>query len=412
MKTPAHRRLRLALLALAVTLPLNAAEPDAATAARRDLLDLLERKGVLTAEEAAGLATPAPPPAVFPLGKNVSKLSIGGRIQVQFASLSGEVDSADDPATQTHFLLRRVYLSTRAELGPDWRVNVTYNFANSLFDVAAVQWLRPDYSVDIGYRPVNFGREQRISSGALKAIERSTATRYFVESNNGNRLGAGNYHVGVFAEGKTERAYWSAAVTNPEQPATLAAAAATGSGANNRLAAWIEGGLLRSTDRSSLRLGTGAGWLPEQGGRTPGTGEDLFVGNVHLDYAAGAFALLAEVFGSHHPGGAVDGSDTRALGAFVQPSWRFDKRFEGVFRIGYLDTDGRGMRMADGIPGAPVLPATDRLWDGYLGATWYIQGNDLKFQAGLIYARGEDAPDGSEAETETVGLRSQFQVNF
>ena len=412
MNTIALRRLAAWLAALILVASLPGAAPDPAATARRDLLDLLERKGLITAEEAAGLATPAPSAVIGPGNKAITKLTLGGRIQAQFAALSGEDDSAADPSARNHFLLRRVYLSAKAELGPDWRLNLTYNFANSLFDVAAIQWARPDLTVDAGYRMVNFGREQRTSSGALKAIERSAVTRYFVESNNGTRLGAGSYRVGVFADGKTDHAFWGAAVTNPEQPVSSADAAGTGSGVTNQPALWLDGGLRLAPRGAALRVGAAAGWLPDQGGRTPGSGDDLLVGSAHAELVAGPLSVLAEVFVSHHPGGAADGSDTRALGAYLQPAWRFGPRLEGVARIGYLDTDGRGVRMADAIPGSPTLPATDRLWDAYLGGTWYLRGDDLKFQAGLVCARGEDTPAGTATTSGTFGVRSQVQMNF
>lgn len=414
MKTTASLLALLALsLAASPATRLKAAPPEpTAQEARRELLDVLVQNGFLSAEQAAALAVPAPR-FVVPATKSVTKLSLGGRIQTQFAAFSAEQDSAPDPSDVNHFLIRRVYFTAKAELGPDWRANFTYNFANSLFDVATLQWAgRPDFTVDVGYRMVNLGREQRTSSGALKAIERSAATRYFVESNNATRLGAGSYRVGVFADGTAGNLFWGAALTNPEQPTTTALAGGAGSSDNNRPAVWLNGGLNRKTARSRLVFGAGLGWLPDQGGLVTGSGNDLLVGNLYADYTRGRFNVLAEVLGGHNPGGAADGSDSAILGGFIQPSWTFTPEFEGVARIGYLDTDGRGVTLRDALPSAPATLANDRLWDAYLGATWYIQGNDLKLQAGLIYARGEDTPAGASARTETLGLRSQMQVNF
>ncbi len=409
--------LRFALGSLLLAaVPARASAADAPTGdPRRDLLDVLVQKGVLTSAEAEALAAPAAPaaPAVFPGTKSVTKLSLSGRVQAQFVALSADQDAGADPASNQHFLVRRVYLTAKAELGPDWRASMTYNFANSLFDVATVQWGRPDdFTVDVGYRMVNLGREQRTGSGALKAIERSAATRYFVESNNGTRLGAGSYRVGVFADGKQGDFFWGAAVTNPEQPTSAAQAGGAGSGANNRPAVWLNGGHARKTDSSTLVLGAGLGWLPDQGGLTLGAGDDLLVGTVYADHTSGRLHLLAEGFAAEVAGGAASGADARVLGAFVQPAWRFTPKLEGVARIGYLDTDGRGVRLADAIPGAPATLPADRLWDAYLGGTWYFKGHDLKLQAGLIYARGEDTPAGSAFTLESYGVRSQMQVNF
>ncbi len=391
--------------------PTAVAEPTAAEA-RRELLDVLVQNGFINRAQADALLAPAPPP-VLPATKVVTKLALWGRVQTQFVAFSADADGPTDPADVQHFLLRRVYLGTKAELGPDWRAFLTYNFSNSLLDIATIQWSQPDFTVDVGYRMVNLGREQRTSSGALKAIERSAATRYFVESNNGTRLGAGSYRVGIFADGKVGDSFWGAAVTNPEQPTTLTTAAGSGDASNNRPALWLNGGhTFKTAGGSRLVIGAGLGWLPDQGGLAVGTGDDLLVGTLFSHYTAGRFQLFAEAFGADNPRGATDGSDARPFGGFIQPSWSFTPKLEGVFRIGYLDTDGRGITLRDALPSTPVTGAFDRLWDAYLGGTWYIQGNDLKLQAGLIYGRGIDTPVGADARIETYGFRSQMQVNF
>ena len=94
------------------------------------------------------------------------------------------------------------------------------------------------------------------------------------------------------------------------------------------------------------------------------------------------------------------------------PAWAFTPSLEGVLRIGYLDTDGRGVALKNTIPGAGSTTAADRMFDAYLGGTWYFRGNDLKLQAGLIYARGDDNPAGGDRRVETYGARSQLQMNF
>ncbi len=109
---------------------------------------------------------------------------------------------------------------------------------------------------------------------------------------------------------------------------------------------------------------------------------------------------------------AAIGNDARVFGGHIQPSWSFSPAFEGVFRIGFLDTDGRGASLRNTIPSSPSTLAADRIFDAYLGANWYIRGDNVKWQAGLVYARGEDSPAGAPLTVETFGLRSQLQVNF
>ncbi len=380
-----------------------------------ELLDLMVRRGLITPEDASSVGREKAESArvVVPGQTKLSRLALSGIVQVQYAALDADQDVGTDPAATGHFLVRRVYLSMKAEFGPEWRAQLTYNFAAQLFDVALVEWGNPeDFTVDVGYRKVSFGAEQRGPSSVLKAIERSGATRWFVEGNNGTRLGAGSYRVGVFADGKAGDFVWGAAITNPEQPTTTAMASGFGGAGNNTPALWLNGGRVRKGTGSTLATGAALGVLPDQGGRVVGKGDDLVVGNVNADYTAGRFNLLAEAFASDNASGGADGSDSRAWGAYAQPAWAFTPRLAGVARIGYLDTDGRGATLLDAVPGAPATMANDRVTDAYLGGIWYFRGDDLKLLIGLVYARGEGTPAGDPAKSEATGVRSQLQMRF
>lgn len=396
-----------------------AASPLAAAVDGDALLDTLVTKGVLTREEASALVRetqkPTGPALVLPAVKSASKLVVGGRVQAQFVSLSADESDAAEPADTLHFLLRRVYLTARAEFGPAWDAGFVYDLVNTSFDLAAVRWKGDDLSLQAGYRVVNSSREQSTASGALKAIERSAATRYFVEDATGANLGAGGYRVGLFAEGTPASLFWGAAITNPEPASNLAVAKASGTAANNSVALWLNGGFERKSDSGRLLVGAGLGYLPDQGGAPvggAGTGDDIATGNVFFDLTSGRFALLAEFLAARDEGSSVSGGDALCLGGYLQPSWTFTPALEAVFRIGYLDTDKRGVALKNTLPGAGSATAVDRIFDTYLGGTWYLRGNDLKLQAGLIYARGEENPAGGDRRVETYGARSQLQMNF
>lgn len=410
---PLPRRLLLASLA---TLALLLASPSPASAQdARAILDALVNKGVLTTAEAEAIVqeTKTSPVHVSPSSTHSSRLALAGRVQTQFSSFETSVNNAPDPASLRHFLVRRVYLTARADLGPDWQALITYNFSNSLFDTALIRWRQPDFTADLGWRMVNLGHEQRTGSGALKAIERSAVTRYFIESNNGRRLGGGSYRVGAFFDQQHEGWFWGAALTNPEQPTSTAMAAGPGNASNRTPAFYLNAGLRRPFAHGTLLLGTGLGHLPQQGGATPGTGHDLSLGSAYAEYKRQAFTLTTEFFAARMEGGAAGGlADASPWGFFVQPSYAFTPRWEGVLRIGYLDTDGRGVTLADAIPGAPSGGVMNRLTDFYLGGTHYFKGNDLKLQAGYIHARARDSVTGAPARSETHGFRSQFQINF
>ena len=130
------------------------------------ILDALVRKGVLSSDDADAIKEEAKSSApVFAVGgKKVSKLSLGARIQMQYAGLSTDIDGTNnDPASTNHFFLRRVYLTTKASLGPDWSMNITYDPANQAFDKALISYGGSDLDIDIGLRKVGFGLEETTS---------------------------------------------------------------------------------------------------------------------------------------------------------------------------------------------------------------------------------------------------------
>lgn len=83
-----------------------------------------------------------------------------------------------------------------------------------------------------------------------------------------------------------------------------------------------------------------------------------------------------------------------------------------MFRYTYVDSDGRGINLSDGVRSAPGGGNMKKLTEYYGGGNWYLKGNDLKLQLGFLYATTKDALNGTPAEANTYGLRSQLQINF
>jgi phosphate-selective porin len=389
------------------------------------LLDALVRKGILTDQEAEDIRADlvrdaAQPPALATGGSNyTTRLRISGRLQPQYVLLNTDVANVPDPASTHHFFLRRVYLTARADLGPDWNTTITYDFAGSLFDAAFLQWRRPTQTVDIGLRKVNLGYEERISSGSLKAIERSGVTRYFVEPNNGRRLGAGSYRVGLFTDGTEGNFFYGAAVTNPERAENFTIASNPGGAGTNKPAFWANGGYNHKMGEENLLVvGAGVGYLPDQGGRAStapfgvGTGNNLTVVTVYSDLTMGSFNVAAEYLWADVDQGRSPTADANPWGFWIQPSYKFTETLEGVFRYSYLDSDGRGVALGDGVRSAPSSGTNNKLEELYAGGNWYIKGNDLKFQAGVVWGKAKDTISGAPASAETYGVRSQMQINF
>ena len=387
------------------------------------LIDLLVKKGMLNSQEAEELRadllkdTSAGIVSTISGGKSTVGLSITGRLQIQYAGLGTQIDgAAANPVSTEHFFLRRIYLGVKANLGNGWSGTLNYDFAGSTFDQAFITWRQNDaLAVDVGFRKVPFGLEEwYTSSGSLKAIERSPATRYFVESNNGRRLGAGSYRTGVFVGGKLDSGvFYNVAATNPERDESAAGVTSAGTNANNNLSYWGNLGYSGKMGEDLIYTLSGSiGVLPDQGGKTLGVGDGLTVYNAFAEFTKGDLDLQLEYFGSdnHHGVSATQNSASSAYS--IQPAYKFTDNLEGVVRYTKVDSDGRGVQTSDGIRSAPSGGTMDKLTEWYAGFSYYFRGNDVKWQLGYIYGKSNDTVTGGPAGAKTQGVRSQMQVNF
>ena len=388
------------------------------------LIDLLVKNGIINDQEGEelradlALDAAAAVTATISGGKSTANLSIAGRIQVQYAGLATDISgTAADPVSTSHFFLRRIYLGAKANLGQGWSSSINYDFAGSTFDEAKITWARSDaLNLDIGFRKVPFGLEEwYTSSGSLKAIERSPGTRYFVEGNNGRRLGAGSYRLGVYAGGKNDAGlFYNVALTNPERNEDGATGVGSAGGAaNNNLAYWGNVGYkVSAAEGLSYVVSASVGFLPDQGGKTLGAGNDLTVYNAFADFTKGPFNLQLEYFGSRNQHGISATQSSSSNAWSVQPSYKMGEFWEYTARYTYVDSDGRGVNLSDGIRSAPGGGTMNNLDEWYFGFTRFFRGNDVKFQLGYIMGESNDTITGAAAKAKTQGLRSQMQVNF
>jgi polyhydroxyalkanoate synthesis regulator phasin len=391
------------------------------------LIDALIRKGILTHQEAEDIRADlvrennVVPADVHAGGKSTDRLTLGMRMQMQYANLTSDTrGESSNPASTNRFFLRRMYLTMKAGVGGNWGATMTYDLASGGYDDAIIEWKpKPDLAFNFGLRKVNVGYEERATSGNLKAIERSGVTRYFVESNNGRRLGAASYRIGAFVDGRRNFSdqhglVYSAAITTPDRNETFTLASASGDATNNRAAFWGNLGLTGKLRNGSWIAGVGAGFLPDQGGAgvaNLGRGFDLSIYSVYTDITAGWFGFMAEYLTADIERGAP-ANDARPTGFYLQPSIMLTERLEAVVRYQSLDTDGRGVTLSDVVRSAPAAGTMNYFAGWYVGANWYLRGNDLKYQLGAVYGRTKGSLTGAPAEASTVGLRSQMQVQF
>lgn len=396
------------------------------------LIDALIRKGILTHQEAEDIRAElvrennTVPAHAMAGGKSTERLSVGMRMQLQYAHLQTDIrGAATQPAVVNHAALRRMYLTLKAGVGGNWGATMTYDLASNGYDDAIVEW-RPhnDLTFNFGLRKVNVAYEERYSSGDIRALERSSVTRYFVESNNGRRLGAASYRIGAFLDGRKElnntyAIIYSAAVTNPERNESFSGSAGFGDSTNNTPALWATAGLTGKFETAAgpgnWIAGLGFGHLPDQGGfgtTNFGRGWDLDLSSAYLHITAPRWSLMAEYLYADVDRGVSATADAQPEGFYIQPTLLLTDTIEAVARYAWIDSDGRGLTLADVIRSAQSGGTMNEVVEWFAGVNWYLRGNDLKLQLGGVYGKTKDTVTGAPAEAKAYGLRSQMQIQF
>jgi phosphate-selective porin len=418
------KSLRFALLTGALLLATSAPAQDSGP-----LLDALVRKGILTNQEAEDLRADLVrdnntiPAKAIGGGKSTDRLSVGMRMQMQYASLDTDIkNAAVGPVATDHAFLRRMYITFKAGVGGDWGATMTYDLASGGYDDAIIEWKpTPDLSFNFGLRKVNVAAEERGSSGDIRSIERSSVTRYFVESNNGRRLGAASYRIGAFLDGKKELSpttgiVYSAAVTTPERNESFTGSAGVGDGTNNRPAVWGNFGVTgKLANNGTWITGVGAGFMPDQGGfgtTNFGRGFDMSIYSVYGNVITGRFTFMAEYLKAKVERGFNATTDSSPSGYYLQPSFYLTETIELVARYASLNSDRRGVTLSDVIRSAPSGGTMNKSEEWFFGGNYYLRGNDLKLQLGLVSGKTTETITGAPAEAKVIGLRSQMQLQF
>ena len=97
--------------------------------------------------------------------KSTERLSVGMRMQIQYASLDTNLSNvAVGPVATDHFFTRRMYLTLKSGFG-DWGATMTYDLAGQSYDDAIIEWKpTPDLAFNFGLRKVNVIAEERAST--------------------------------------------------------------------------------------------------------------------------------------------------------------------------------------------------------------------------------------------------------
>lgn len=461
-----------------ITLAAAASLAVTAYAGEKEVLDLLVKKGTITAEERGKLLEESKAKAsasgvdrVFPKEDATKRLTFSGYIQTQYESFSYEDDLAaskyvsgkkPDFTNQSGFLMRRLYLEMLADVGEGLSANVVYDMSgntSSSIDRAMASIATSWGTIDAGYRKVAWGYEEstlsslfKASSSKLLTVERGITNRYWNEQENGTRLGFGAHHTGIHytSPANPQGLEYGFSVVNAAQGFTFKSTGAQ-SGSNNDIA--LFGNVVFNWKVSDFQkyavgvnLGQSSYWTNSKTSNVRGhlTGYNPFV-----QAMMGNFTVYGELL-STKLDELASGIDYKPKGYNATVACKFSDNWEGVARYTYLDTDGRGQKIGDGVRDFVKqsssstkdysLPFTDAKFDKsnsiFLGVNYYftlsaagspVYGPNAKFQVGYEMANFTDglvtntaankplsglngATFQTDAQVNTI--RAQFQVAF
>ena len=417
---PMNHTIKSMLIAAAALTVVSSYAQDKST------LDLLVKKGIITAEEraialqqSAATKTESGMDRVFIKEAGANRLTFSGRVQGQwemgaYSETIGSSGAETEGTDLNNFLMRRLYLGAKADVGAGWSGEIVWNFADNsntttgtiragAADKAVVTWDSAFGKFDIGYQKVQFGQEENTSSSALNTVERSMVTRYWAESNNGRRLGFGARHVGVHYSNKM--------VIGEGGPGTLAYGASivdAVQGYNDTTTNDYGYYANISFDWKPLgtTIGINYGLTPSaatiaSGGAITSVGNtmDMAQGlNPYFRYVTDNFTVVGEYITT-----SLDASSaTNTTAGFIDrdPSgynvtlvYKLSESVEVVARYSALDTDGRGQKASDGFRDIQTTGTSGSTYDKsdsiYLGLNYYFNKHNAKIQVGYEKAQLE-----------------------
>lgn len=424
--------LKSMLIAAAAITSVSAFAQDKAT------LDLLVKKGIITAEEraktlqsAAATKTESGMDRVFIKEAGANRLTFSGRIQGQWeAAAYSETIASTGVETQgvdlNNVMMRRLYLGAKVDVGAGFSGELVWNFGDSSQGTSGVRAGAADKAVvthesdlgkfDLGYQKVMFGQEENTSSSALYTVERSMVTRYWAESNNSRRLGFGARHVGLHYSNKV--------IIGEGGPGTLAFGAAIVDAVQGYNSTAINDfGYYANVSFDWKPLGTTIGinyGLTPSGATSTSGGLPTAVGgsldmaegfNPYFKYVTGDLTVVGEYIIT-----AIDASSTTSTnsgflardpsGYNITLAYKLSENLEAVARYSALDTDGRGQQVGDGFRDVVTTGTAGSTYDKsssiFVGLNYYFNKNNAKIQFGYEKAKLEGRISGYTSGVETV----------
>jgi hypothetical protein len=387
--------LKSMLIAAAALTAVSSFAQDKAT------LDLLVKKGLITAEERAKtLDESAQARAasgvgrVFPKEDATKRLTISGYFQAAYQSFNyKQAGLTTDMPNQSQFLMRRLYVEVLADIGEGISGNIvldtsgnTTSSSTSWLDRAIVSHSSNLGTFDVGYKKVTWGYEEstlsslfKASSSKLYTVERGITNRYWNEAENGNsgrsdgrRLGFGAHHTGIHyssvinpqgfeygasvvdsaqgrvteGNGSNDLGYfanvvWNNKVSDNEKYAIGVNYGKTkyfASTATTTYTTTVSGGVYTTKASTS----TPASTLATMEGYNPFVQAQYFNWTVYGEY------LSTKVTSSKDFLVNGDDQDRKPTGYNATVVYKINDNWEGVARYTSLDTNDRGIKISDG----------------------------------------------------------------
>ena len=419
--------------------------PLVCTASDKALLDTLVTKGTLTNDEAAAILKNHAATPIVSTRETTEKLRFYGAIQTQYHYINTSDAYSNLSGTANGFQLRRVFLGAYADLGAgmsgvidlDLCAGVIRNapFLNAVFFSKKIDSEYLNGTAYLGYLKVNFAIEEYYSAIRLLSLDRSMITRYFtVEQRAGSgNVGFGSAYVGAYWNGRAtfwKQLGYGVAVTN-SQNYTISphTSDAYGESVNIWADVYYDDKFKLMDEDFTWRLGVNLGYGNQANTKlNGGSVGEIWGVNPYIKLNWNNFTLWSElVMTGIENGRALGAENATPFGVNV---W-FEKTFDlgdwgragPMLRYSYLNTDGRGTRISDCIPGAAnadgsgdaALNLYDSAQSVSAGVNWYLLGHNLKVQAAYEWAQFNGAVAHSNVASKRADaniFRVQVQVIF
>jgi hypothetical protein len=422
------------LIAAAAITSVSAFAQDKAT------LDLLVKKGLITAEEraktldeAAKARTASGLNKIFVKEDATKRLTFGGRVQTQYEAIGGTNTDASGVESKaldiSSAFMRRLYLGFKADMGEGISAEIVYNFADDTIDKSVFTAETAYGTFNLGYQKVQWGLEENTSSSKLLTVERSASNRFWsegVSSTSQGRLGFGARHAGLHYSNKyvvdaAQTLEYGASVANAIQGETALTNNDIGIHAN-----LIYTYKISDTNKHSL----GVNWGTARDSRTAaGTGTGAGVTDATISgfnpYIKSQFDKLivqAEFIGTTNEarGSAASAIERKPEGFTALAAYKFTDQVEGVVRYSQLDTDGQGATFGGLYRDATNIAGVYNKFDSvYVGVNYYFVDHNAKIMFGYEKAKASqrltaDALGGAitAAKADADIFRLQAQVLF